>query len=103
MIDNILIIGSLIFGLTSLSTTLRAVGKSRESGRNDIDTSHNRFSSENINLYLISTVMWYGISFLFLIPVIKNRSILFLIPHLVILLVIGVLWRDIKTRTGKKN
>jgi len=101
--DNILIIGSLIFGLTSLSTTLRAVGKSRESERNNIEALHNRFSGENINLYLISTMIWYGISLLFLIPLIRNRSILFLIPHLVILLIIGVLWRGIKTRAGKRD
>jgi len=101
--DNILIIGALIFGLTSLSTTLRAVGKSRESVRDNIDTSHGRFSGENINLYLISTIIWYCISLLFLVPVIRNRSILFLIPHLVILLVIGLLWRHIRARSGKKD
>jgi len=96
-------IGSLFLGLTSLSTTLRAVGKSRECGGNNIDISHGRSSGENINLYLISTMIWYCISLLLLVPFITDRSVLFLILHIIILLIIGLFWRDIKARAGKKD
>jgi hypothetical protein len=101
MIDNILIIGSLVFVFTSLSTTLRAVGKSRESLRNNRNIS--RFSGENINLYFITTIIWYCVSLLFIVPVIRERSVLLLTPHLVILLIIGLLWRDIKARLRERD
>lgn len=80
--ETIALIASLICGLTALTTSLRARGRSREVSRSQIISELSSSGrAEGIqarditrkghrpSLYLIVTLIWYGLAILFALPV----------------------------------
>ncbi len=116
MLENIALIASLISALTAITTSLRALGKSHENSRYELEyaakagcriadykanqsTAHQR----SLLLYLVVTVIWFVLSVIFAAPFfIRNWSnriditlILSILPFLLLIIVLWLIWLKI--------
>ncbi len=119
MVKTILLITSIISAVTAVSTSLRALGKSREYSRYEIEAlkSSARLSNVEINhlplpkkqlsLYRVITIMWFVLSIVFAAPLIVLRwkgqkdigvLLLGLLPFLLLGIVLRLIWRRIKVQ-----
>jgi polyferredoxin len=117
VLKNISLIASVICGLTALTTSLRALGKSREEDRRDIETlikTSCRVSSSNkrqentargsLLIYLVVTIIWFLLSVVFISPYIYefwmdgkiNAVILWLSPFLLLTIALMIIWQHVK-------
>lgn len=110
MLENIALIASVISAITALTTSLRALGRSRE---NMTDKSVSKLKTgcrtgcskctgdtgrnSSLTIHLISTVIWFVLAIIFAVPAFTDYSAkgLFLrsLPFLFLLLLILLIWR----------
>ncbi len=115
MLENIALIASVISALTAVTTSLRAVGKSREDSRSDMMSKitegcrigscrkNGSLKDRGLLLYLISTMIWFLLSVIFIVPVVANslhgsrdvRLFLWISPFLALVILLGFIWRRI--------
>ncbi len=115
MLENIALIASIISALTALTTSLRAVGKSREFSRYEMKTvkpvcrASNYYGKQpaseqkKLSQFILVTVIWYALSIIFAIPFyvkrwpdkIDIRLTLWFLPFLLLSIVIWIIWRKI--------
>jgi hypothetical protein len=116
MIENIALIASIISAITALTTSLRAIGVSKELARQKredlIQTGcrlgGNRPASQRqcLSMYLLSTVIWYCLSIAAAVPsvnIIRTEHgtafvLAVLIPFVVLILIISFIWINIMKR-----
>ena len=99
--ETIAQIASVISGLTALTTSLRAVGKSRESSGLSADKVR-----KIIFPYRMVSVVWFVLAIIFAFPSLskaleegKNVSLLFWAGFFLLLIVLnGVIWRRVKSK-----
>ena len=123
MLKNISLIASVICGLTALTTSLRALGKSREEDRRDIQTKiktscrvgnfNKRQESTargSLLIYLVVTIIWFLLSVVFISPYIyefwidnnTNAILLSLTPLLLLIIALMIIWQNIM-RHGNRD
>jgi hypothetical protein len=116
VLKNISLIASVICGLTALTTSLRALGKSREDNRRDIQTNIKtscrvgNFSKRGENtargsllIYLVVTIVWFLLSVVFISPYIYGfwmdgkiaALILWLSPFLLLMIALMIIWQKV--------
>ncbi|GBD95306.1 hypothetical protein BMS3Abin06_00171 [bacterium BMS3Abin06] len=116
MLENIALIASAISALTAVTTSLRAVGKSREYARcetlSKIKTGCRTGSCKTgqplkkgggLLLHFIVTVIWFVLSIVFVIPLIihglqsnKDTWLFFrILPFLLLVILLCFIWRKI--------
>jgi hypothetical protein len=113
MLENISLIASIISALAALTTSLRAVGKSREFSRYGIETvkpvchASNYYGKQpasarkKLSQFFLVTVIWYALSIIFAVPFyikrwpdkIDVRLTLWFLPFLLLSIVIWIIWR----------
>jgi hypothetical protein len=117
VLKNISLIASVICGLTALTTSLRALGKSREDNRRDIQTSiETSCRVGNLNkrpentaqgsllIYLVVTMIWFLLSVVFISPYMYEfwidgkitALILWLSPFLILTIALMIIWQKVK-------
>ncbi len=118
MFETIAIIASIISAVTAVTTSLRAMGKSCEYSRyelealksgsrlSDIEVNHLPIPKKQLSLYRVVTIVWFVLSVIFAAPliVLKWESqekmwllMLELLPFLLLGIVLLSIWRRIKT------
>jgi len=105
MLETISLIASIISALTSVTTSLRALGKSREYSR----LRHSEFHSMFL-LYLAVTVIWFIISIIFVSPILYKGWVsssyagLYtgVLSFLFLFLVLWLIWKRILSLKNKK-
>ncbi len=98
LIDNILLIASFICALSAVTISLRALGKSRE-----YSAGEQQKLRKDLSIFRISTIIWYVLSFIFVVPVLAERwaahlyagLILWAVFFLVLLLALRGIWKKI--------
>ena len=113
MLENIALIASVISALTAVTTSLRAVGKSREYARYEMlskiksgcrtGTGQPLKKGRGLLIHFIVTVIWFVLSIVFVIPFIihglqSNKGTwLFprILPFLLLLILLCFIWRKI--------
>ena len=115
MLENIALIASVISALTAVTTSLRAVGKSREDARYDMASKIKEgcrtgncgesrpLKGRGLLLYFITTMIWFVLSVIFIVPVVINsmqdnrdiRLFLWVLPFLALVILLGFIWRKI--------
>ena len=102
MLKNISLIASVISALTAITTSFRALGKSREDSRSGInESSQAKGRSKGLLLYLFVTFVWFGLSIIFAVPLIKERlssspntSLLpIIVPFALVVIVCCLIWQ----------
>lgn len=96
--ENIALIGSFISGLTALTTSLRALGVSREQGRPAPSSSQR----SSLKLHLFVTVVWYVLSVLCALPYLEREAAMggmqlfsVLLPFLLLAVLIASVWKQV--------
>ncbi len=105
LLDNIALIASAVSALTALTTSLRALGKSRENARDAMmagggAASRTSGNKHGIGLYLSVTVIWLALSVVFAAPVLAEswtgvmdmRFFLRLLPFVLIVTLLCIIW-----------
>lgn len=113
MLENIALIVSIISGLTAITTSLRAVGISREHshyglksglktppGMREYQFGHQASQSRSLRLYLLVTLIWFGLSVIFSIPYIIEKCgigqekivLICFSPLLILLFLLCIIW-----------
>ncbi|HDZ62698.1 MAG TPA: hypothetical protein ENH40_06100 [Nitrospirae bacterium] len=95
LIDNILLIASFICALSAVTISLRALGKSREYLGGELQKLR-----RDLSIFRTSTIIWYVLSFLFVVPVLAERwaaqvyagLVFWAVFFLVLLLVLWGIW-----------
>ena len=98
MLTNISLIASVISALTAITTSFRALGRSREE---DFPSGPDSLKLKDLMIHILVTIVWLGLSIVFAIPLIKERlssspdiSLLpLIIPFAMVLLVCCLIWR----------
>ena len=95
MLKNISLIASVISALTAVTTSFRALGKSREE---DFPAGPAALRLKALMLHLLVTVIWFGLSIIFAVPLIRERlvnaSLLPLIaPFALVMIICCLIWR----------
>ncbi len=70
MLKNISLIASVISALTAITTSFRALGRSREE---DFPAGPFGLQLKDLRIHILVTVIWFGLSIVFAIPLIKER------------------------------
>ena len=70
MLKNISLIASVISALTAITTSLRALGRSREE---DFPSSPIGLQLKDLRIHILVTIIWLGLSIIFAVPLIKDR------------------------------
>ena len=97
MLKNIPLLASVICGLTTITTSFRALGRSREK---DFPTSPIGDRLKGLMLHILVTVIWFGLSIIFAVPLIKDRlthspdtSLLpLIVPFALVVIVCCLIW-----------
>jgi hypothetical protein len=93
MLKNISLIASIISALTAITTSFRALGKSREE---DFPAGSTGVKLKALMLHLLVTVIWFGLSIIFVVPMIKEHlstSLLpLLLPFALVAIVCCLIW-----------
>ncbi len=119
MLENIALIASVISAVTAVTTSLRAVGKSREyasyEALSKIKSGCRTGSckaiqplkkSRGLLLHFIVTVIWFVLSIVFVVPLIihglqSNKGIwlfFWILPFLLLVILLWFIWRKIILR-----
>lgn len=114
ILENISLIASVISAVTAMTTSLRALGKSRENGCRevrskigtgcrvgDIQGEKKQVRTNSLLIHLISTIIWFVLSAVFAMPLFARKwaeapdtgTILLALPFLLLLAVIILIWR----------
>lgn len=123
MFETIALIASIISAVTAVTTSLRALGKSREYSRfeiealkssarlSNIEINHLPLPKKQLSLYRVVIIIWFVLSIFFAVPlmVLKWESqkniwllILELLPFLVLGIVLRLIWRRINHSTSHR-
>ena len=94
MLKNISLIASVISALTAITTSLRALGRSREE---DFPAGPAALRLKVLMLHLLVTVIWFGLSIIFAVPLIRGRlanaSLLPLTaPFTIVIIICSLIW-----------
>ena len=97
MLKNISLIASVISALTAVTTSFRALGRSRE---DDFPKSPTVLRLKALTLHLLVTVIWFGLSIIFIVPLIRERlatapdtSFLpFISPLAIVVIICSLIW-----------
>jgi hypothetical protein len=97
MLKNIPLIASIISALTAITTSFRALGRSRE---DDFPTGPVSRQLKDLMFHILATIIWFGLSIVFAIPSIKERlssspdtSLLpLIVPFTMVVLVCCLIW-----------
>jgi len=113
MLENISLIASVICGITAITSSLRAVGASREFSRNEAASrikagcrigtfisSSSVSQRSNIKLHIFVTSVWYTLSVIFILPFLAqywmgeldSRFFLFALPFILLAAIILFIW-----------
>ena len=116
MLKNIALIASFISAVTAVTTSLRALGKSRENLRDEIvskiktgsrtgnlKTLHPSSEKDSLLIYLIVTAIWFILSVIFSLPLyvgrwengIDVRFFLWTLPFVALIIVLCLIWRKV--------
>jgi lysylphosphatidylglycerol synthetase-like protein (DUF2156 family) len=95
MLKNIALIASIISALTAVTTSLRALGRSRIG---------------NLSTYLIVTIIWYGLSILFVLPLLIQKLqkkdewlIPWILPYVILGIILWFIWQKITHSKNQDN
>ena len=97
MLKNISLIASVISALTAITTSLRALGRSRET---DFPSSPTSLRLKDLMIHILVTIVWFGLSMIFAVPLIKERlsggpdtSLLpLIVPFALVVIVCCLIW-----------
>jgi hypothetical protein len=97
MLKNISLIASVISALTAITTSFRALGRSRE---DDFPAGPVNRQLKDLMIHILVTIIWFGLSIVFAIPLIKERlssspdtSLLpLIIPFSIVVIVCCLIW-----------
>ncbi len=103
LLDNIALIASAVSALTAVTTSLRALGKSRENARDALKTGCSaapKSGKHGTLLYLSVTLIWLALSAIFAVPVfierwpdaMDTRFFLWLLPFVLLGVVLWIIW-----------
>ena len=113
MLKNIPLIASIISALTAVTTSLRALGKSREYLRHEIElkikascrvgghtVQDTKGKCNGILIHFIVTIIWFVLSVIFALPVlnekmgedVKSALLQYSLPFLLLLILLGLIW-----------
>ncbi len=116
MLENISFIASVISALSALTTSLRAIGVSGEIRRSEraekintgcrIDSRQTEQTPKqrtSLRLHMAVTIIWYMLSFFFLIPFLMHKQttagnsgmIIWVSPYLLLLILILLIWKKV--------
>ncbi|MBL7032402.1 MAG: hypothetical protein ISR97_04375 [Nitrospira sp.] len=100
MLKYIPLIASVISALTAVTSSFRALGRSREK---DFPTGSTADRLKGLSLHLFVTFVWFGLSIIFAVPLIKEHlstSLLPLIAPFALLMIICFLiwWKALSIR-----
>ena len=98
MLNNISLIASVISALTAITTSFRALGRSREE---DFPAGPAGLRLKALMIHILVTIIWFGLSIIFVLPMIKERlsnipdaSFLPLIlPFALVVIICALIWR----------
>ena len=110
MLENIALIASVISAITAVTTSLRALGRSRENMTDHnvsklktscrtgcFKSTGNTDRSSSLLIHLISTVIWFILAIIFAVPAVTDYSakglFLLALPFLFLLMIILLIWR----------
>lgn len=117
MLNNLALAASIICALSAVSTSLRALGVSRDHARYDLDAKIktgcriSEYKSAplapkrgSLRLHLFVTIVWYALSVIFALPLLiqgpsgrgDNGLLLWLLPFILLAAVLWFIWRAIK-------
>ena len=115
ILENISLIASAISAVTAITTSLRALGKSRENADHEIKSNirtgcrvgdiqrlKKPVQTNSLLIHLISTIIWFVLSAVFAMPLFIRKwaegpdtgPILLALPFLLLFAVIILLWRN---------
>jgi len=93
MLKNISLIASVISALTSITTSFRALGRSREE---DFPSGPASLRLKSLMLHILVTIVWFGLSIIFAVPLIKERLSTSLVPLIapfaLIVIICSLIW-----------
>jgi len=108
MLNKIALIASAVCGITAITTSLRALGKSREKARHENETnirtgcrindkhSLKPLSGSSMLLYFAVTIIWFILALVFAMPLIKTDSMAgllqWIIPFLSLTFLLVFIW-----------
>jgi hypothetical protein len=119
MLEKISLIASIISGITAITSSLRAVGASREFSRNEavskVKTSCRVGASSpsltvsqrsNLKLHIFVTAVWYFLSVIFALPYyslhwtgeIDAGILLLASPFIILAVIILVIWMIVRSK-----
>ena len=114
ILENISLIASVISAVTAITTSLRALGKSRENECREIKSKISTgcrvgdfqrvkkpVQTNSLIIHLISTIIWFVLSAVFAMPLFSRKwaegldtgPILLALPFLLLLAVIILIWQ----------
>lgn len=94
MLKNISLIASVISALTAVTTSLRALGRSREE---DFPAGPAALRLKALMLHILVTVIWFGLSIIFAVPLIMERLVNALLlpliaPFILVIIICCLIW-----------
>ncbi|GEM_PF-5382739 len=103
LLDNIALIASAVSAVTAVTTSLRALGKSRENARDALSAGRggaHASGRHGISLYLTVTIIWLALSVVFAAPVLAEkwageldiRFFLRLLPFVLLGVLLCIIW-----------
>ncbi|NOZ69589.1 MAG: hypothetical protein GXP46_10210 [Deferribacteres bacterium] len=100
LLDNIALIASAVSAVTAVTTSLRALGKSRENARDALRAGAQTSGKHGIPLYLAVTIVWLALSVVFAAPVLVEkwsggvdmRFFLGLLPFVLLGVLLCIIW-----------
>ncbi len=103
LLDNIALIASAVSALTAVTTSLRALGKSRENARDALKAGGSiaqTSGKHGILLYIAVTIIWLALSAIFAAPVfierwpdgMDTRFFLWFLPFVLLGIVLLIIW-----------
>ena len=100
MLKNISLIASVISALTAITTSFRALGRSRE---DDFPTHTAATRLKGLLLHLFVTFVWFVLSIIFAVPLIKEHLSTSLLPltalfALVMIICCLIWWKALSSR-----
>jgi len=118
MLEKISLIASIISGITAITSSLRAVGASREFLRNKtvsnvknscrvgtLPLSSNVSQRSNLKLHIFVTAIWYFLSVIFVLPFysqfwtgeIDARLLLLASPFIILMSIVLFIWARVRS------
>jgi hypothetical protein len=116
MLEHIALIASVISAITAITTSLRALGVSRESSRTELEEqlhtasrighrgdSHPSSQRSSLRLHMVVTVVWFILSVLCSLPFTMDKMegtgqgwlVLWGLSYFLLILIIFIIWRKV--------